>query len=488
MRLLAYLYSDPLLEPTPDPTLWGWECDRIYQDLASQTIYKPLDKIKKSGSGDIASGELIQCHNRPQLQQLLRDCQQERDRQMESAHYLLVRRLEELGDSVQEVSDRVAALEALGIRLILVEQTDPVDPGKSPLPTNLIPASAIPAADVRADMLRLIQEIQTQQRSRRIRQGHARNRVKAIPPPGKAPYGYRRGRNRYVVDRSTALVVKEFFEQFLLFGSLRGAVRHIAKKYGKRISPSTGQRWLTSPVYRGALEYKGGETIAETHEAILSSDEAAQVDRLLRRNRRLPSRSASAPRSLAGLVICQQCQSPMTVTRVVQSKVAQRNTTAVKEYLYLRPMHCPERSKCKAIAYDQILQTTIDRICEDLPRAVAGLALPDLDRVKQGISQAIAGKQQVISQLPELVNQGILDDASAQLRAYNLRTEIAELQNKLAQLPPVNLKAIAQTVSIPQFWLDLSESERRFYFREFLRQIELVRQESGWTIRLVFIF
>jgi hypothetical protein len=59
----------------------------------------------------------------------------------------------------------------------------------------------------------------------------------------------------------------------------------------------------------------------------------------------------------------------------------------------------------------------------------------------------------------------------------------------MAQLPPGNLQAIAQAVSLPQFWLDLSEAERRFYFREFIKQIEIMRQESkSWSVQLKFIF
>jgi predicted metal-binding protein len=343
----------------------------------------------------------------------------------------------------------------------------------------------LPASDVRADFLKFLQEMQHQQRSRRIRQGHARNRVKATPPPGKAPYGYRRSQNRYVLDRSTAPVVKEFFEQFLLYASLRGAVRYLQKKYGKKISVSTGQRWLTHPVYRGDLAYHNGDVIADTHAAILSRDEAAQIDRLLRRNRRLPARTASAPRSLAGLVVCGTCQSPMTITRVAPAK---SNRKVAKEYLYLRPTLCAQQPKCKAIAYEQILQTTITRICDDLPRAVATMQLPDMDGVKQRINGAIAAQQAILDQLPDLLTQGILDAETADLRAYKLRTVMAQLQSQLAQLPPVNLRAIAQAVSIPQFWLDLSEAERRFYFREFIQTIELERQEADWQLKLRFIF
>jgi DNA invertase Pin-like site-specific DNA recombinase/uncharacterized protein YfkK (UPF0435 family) len=449
MRIVAYLYSTPLLESAPDPAIWGWDVDRVYQDIASQAVTPQKDKEQKMP--------------RSQWEQLLRD------HQTEPVDYLLILRLEDLGDSIAEIRDRITQLESLHIPLVVLDTPLPPSPLSSPSPP------------LRSDLLTLLQQIQSNQSSRRIRQGHARNRMKALPPPGKAPYGYKRGKSGYVLDRATAPVVKEFFEQFLLFGSLRRAVRYLAKKYNKRISVSTGQRWLTSPVYRGDLEYHNGDVIPDTHTAILSREEAAQVDRVLRRNRRLPPRTASAPRSLAGLVICQACQSPMTVTRVA-------NTRQKREYLYLRPTACPQKPRCKAIAYDRILQTTIQRICEDLPRAVSSAPLPNMDSIKQGVESAIAAKQEILTQLPSLVTSGVLDQETADLRRYKLRTEIAQLQDKLAQFPPVNLKAIAQAISIPQFWLDLSESERRFYFREFIRQIELIRQEQDWELRLVFIF
>jgi DNA invertase Pin-like site-specific DNA recombinase len=452
MRILAYLYSDPLLEPTPDPLVWGWEVDRVYQD---QAIGQSAIKGSK--------------HDRPQWQQCMQDCQSE------PADYLLVRRLEELGDSVQEVSDRLAQLEALEIQLLAIEQSVSLTIAETAA------SSVLTANSIQANLLRLLQHLQREQRSRRIRQGHARNRIKALPPPGKAPYGYRRSQHRYVIDRATAPVVKEFFDQFLLYGSVRGAVRYLAKKYNKAIAVSTGHRWLMNPAYRGDLVYHNGEIVPDTHQAIISREEAAQVDRLLRRNRRLPPRTASAPRSLAGLVVCQDCRSPLTVARVATPRQQ-------REYLYLRPSNCPRQPKCSALAYEDVLQETIQHICTELPTAVAGMTSPDMDGIKQGIQGAIATKQTILEQLAPLVSNGILDQDTADLRAYKLRTELAVLQDQLAQLPPVNLQSIAQAVSIPQFWLDLSETERRFYLREFIRQIEVVRQPEIWNLKLVFIF
>ena len=430
MKIIVYIYTDPLLDTVPNQDEWGWEIDKIYEDLGKRT----------------------------QLQQLLTDCQ------TETINYLLVRRLEELGDSLSEVSDRLNQIETMGVMVIATQQ-----------------AYVSKSIQIPTELLQLLPEIQRQHRSRRIRQGHARNRLEASPPPGKSPYGYRRGQGKYIIDRTTAPVVKDFFEYFLLCGSVRATVRYIGKKYSKNISVTTGRRWLTNPVYRGDIAYQNNEIISDTHGAIISRAEAAQVDRLLRRNSRLPSRTASAPRSLAGLVICSQCQSQMIVTSVTQ-----RHQN--KEYLYLRATNCPQQPKCRAIPYQVVLEKTINNICRDLPLAVAGMNFPQLDVIKNSLGNNISRQQEILQQLPTLIETGVLDPETAKLRAYKLRTEISELQAKLAILPPVNLRSVAQAVSIPQFWLDLSEVERRFYFREFIQQIQIIRQNTEWDLQIIFIF
>jgi len=437
MKIIAYLYSDPLVDSVTSPAIWGWEVDRVYHDLGG----------------------------RQQLGELLSDCQGE------AADYLLIRRVEELGDSIREICDRLTQIAAKGIQIVATEQSY----------SSAQSTDGINDTNLQVSLLKLLGEIQREASSRRLRQCHARNRLKALPPPGKAPYGYRRGKDRYILDRSTAPVVKDFFEQFLLYGSLRGAVRYLEKKYSKKISVSTGRRWLTNPIYRGDIGYQNGQVISDTHTPILNREEAAQIDRLLRRNRQLPPRTASAPRSLAGLVVCGECQSPMGVTSVTRPRQDQ-------EYLYLRPIRCIKRPKCQAIAYEKVLDRTIQLICQELPRAVAGMNAPNLEGVKQSLCGEIDQKQDILAQLPALTATGILDAETADLRAYKLRTEISQLRSRLAALPPVNLQAIAYAVSIPQFWRDLSESERRFYFREFIRQIEITRQEKAWQLLLMFIF
>ncbi|WP_036486215.1 recombinase family protein [Myxosarcina sp. GI1] len=437
MKIIAYLYSDPLLESPPDKNIWGLEVDRVYQDI-----------------GD-----------REQLQQLIADCQ------AEAPNYLLIRRLEELGENFTAIGERLTLLESLEIEIIVTQQD-----------YNLSELELKNSREKLINLTQLLQIVKENLSRDRLKRGHARNRLKALPPPGKAPYGYRRGQDKYIIDKSTAPVVKDFFERFLLFGSLRGAVRYLDRKYGKKISPSTGRSWLTNAVYRGDLKYKTDEVISNTHAAIISREEAAQIDRLLRRNSRFASHSASAPRSLAGLVVCQQCQYVMNITRVTRHHQKQ-------EYLYLRCHQCPQKPKCKAIVYERILEQTIAKICLELPLAVAKLNIPNPKNIEQKIVQKITQKQEILAKIPELIAAEVLDRETALIRSYKLQTEISDLKAKTARLPPVNLQETVKAVALNQFWLDLSESERRFYFREFLKQIVLVRQESQeWDLQLVFIF
>jgi DNA invertase Pin-like site-specific DNA recombinase len=408
---------------------------------------------------------------RPQLQQLLKE------NQAHPADVLLVPSMDVLGDSLGQVIEFISALEAQGTTVVDLEATPAVGSTLTPSP-----------ASSRAALLQLAGAVQNRQRCRMLRAGHARNRLKTLPPPGKAPYGYRRGQERYIIDRTAAPVVTAFVEEFLLYGSLRGAVRFVERRFGKRISVSTGRRWLTHPVYRGDLQYGDGQVIRDTHAGIISRDAAAQIDRLLRRNSQLPPRTAGALRSLAGLVSCQACGSPMAI-----SKTTIRRQDKV--YLYLRPVNCPRQPKCKAIPYDLALQTIITKICQTLPQAVDKLQSRSNPQDDTDQSSAFAPfqaqieqKEAALAQLPSLIETGVLDQETADLRRYTLRGEISELQQQISQLPPVNLQELSQAVAIPQFWLDLSESERRFFFREFIRNIQIKREGDGWDIELVFVF
>jgi DNA invertase Pin-like site-specific DNA recombinase len=448
MRVVVYRYCSVSTSGSIWPEVFSdWTIDRFYQDFEMASV---LATGTNSG--------------RPQLEQLLCDCR------AVSGALLLVETWAELGDSMAVLEQVLAECEAIGLQVCALADGPP--------------APQFGGA-----------ELQKQLRSRSIQKGHARNRLQALPPPGRVPFGYVRSAQCYVIDPVAAPIVKALFDQFLLFGSVRGAVRYLQQNYGKTVSPSTALRWLTSPVYRGHLEYATGDIIRDTHGVIMSPDEAAQVDRLLQRNRRVPKRAASSSRSLSGLVICKICQSSMTVASVSARKKSKPT------YLYLRPTACQAcelglEKKCGAIGYDEVLKRVIDQICDELPKAIAPFPVEQLKQVSQQLEQQVLDKQKILAQVSELETAQVLDAETAMLRSYKLRAEISVLQSSQSRLPPTNLVSIADTVSIPAFWEDLSESERRFYLREFLRRVEWVRGDAidasstdqSWSVELVFTF
>ncbi|MGF1534914.1 MAG: recombinase family protein [Elainellaceae cyanobacterium] len=477
--IFAYHYRPyAAVESSTDPlNQWRQSADRVYQDI----------------------------QDRHQLQQMVQDCRQN----PQAVDVVLVYQLADLGESLQAVSDRLAEFSQLNIPVRVAAEAvvdsaldssaldssalnpPALNPSALNPPALDTPALGSPVdAEALSSGLQLAQAIEQQQRRQRIQQGHAKTRIQGQPPPGKAPYGYRRGPDRYSLDRSAATVVRAFFDHFLLYGSLRGAVRHLAEVHRKTISVSTGNRWLSSPVYRGDLAYHNGDVIPNTHAPILSRDEAAQIDRVMRRNRQFRPRTSTAPRSLAGLVVCGRCQTPMTVGQTTCKRGRQR----IKTYLYLRPSHCPygpqsnEGNRCVSLPYAEVLERTIARICSELAHTVGQSAPPPVEAIKMNLTHQIAEKQHILAQLGPLKDQGILDEQTSTLRAYRLQTEIAALQAKVGQLPPASLLSITQTVSLPQFWLDLSETERRFYFREFIQQISLTQSEDDWALALTYRF
>lgn len=432
MVTFAYIYTDPLVDRPTEKPVWGLAVEHVYEDIGQRLALEQCIRY------------LTYLDTKPQL---------------------LIRKLDELGDTCTEIRDRLQQLTEAGVTIIATEQG--YHSGQNSDPYQLV---------------KLFQDISDRHISRQIQRGQQKNRQNHRPPPGRAPYGYKRGKDQYQLDRSTAPIVAAFYEHFLLHGSLRVAVRYLESHFGKKIAVSTGRHWLTNPTYRGHLQYKDGSMIRHTHPAILSESEATQIDRLLRRNRSLPHRSASAPRCLAGLVKCRQCQQSLVISHVTQRRKA-------KEYLYLRSPHCAQPKKCPAIAYEKIFEATVQTICDTFPKLVAQQEFPP-PAISQGhLKQAIANKQNLISQLPELIAQEIFDEQTAALRKTRLETEIAQLHHQQNQLPPADLTAIAKTITLKQFWYDLSEAERRFYLREFVAQILITpNPQRPWQLELKFSF
>jgi DNA invertase Pin-like site-specific DNA recombinase len=439
MTIIAYIYTNPIVEKTPDTFFWGCEIEAVYQDI-----------------GD-----------RQQLAQLISDCEKN------APHYLLIRSLSEFGNSLFEINFAIAKIENLAIEIIAIEED-----------YNSSKFKIISESKDKEKLVNIWEEVREKLYRKKLIKSHGKNRLNILPPPGKAPFGYLRGKESYIINRATSPIVRDFFDRFLLYSSVSDSVRYLAEKYEKKIALSTAIHWLKNPVYRGDLRYKNQEIIADTHTSIITREEAAQIDRILKSHRLVKTRSVSANYSLAGLLKCQQCQSFFRVSKVTNKKYPEK-------YLYLIPINCLGDCDYKSIKYDLVFEEVINKICREFPLLTKNINTPDSALIKQQLETKIKDNQEILNKLKTLVIENILDEETASIRNYKINIEIAQLKQKIAQLPPDSLQNIASTISNPQFWHDLSQTECRFYLREFIKAIKIIPINTNfkkWEIALDFIF
>lgn len=437
--IIAYTYTEPFIDKIPDSFFWGCEVDRVYQDIG----------------------------NRKELKNLLKDCQQK------NLHYLLIRSLSELGNSLIEVIQIVNKIEEFNIEIITIEEN-----------YNSSKFRLIEDSKKRELLINIIQEIWKKIEKQKLKKAQGNNRLKILPPPGKPPFGYMRGKEGYIVNRSNVYIIREFFERFLLYGSLADSVKYIKEKFNKKIALSTAHYWLKNPIYRGDLVYKNQEIITDTHSAIITREESAQIDRILKSHRLVKPRSASANYALAGLVQCSQCLSSLRISHINKKKYQDK-------YLYLIPSKCQNKNTCKALKYQEVFERTINKICEQLPLLTQNCQGENPQCIKEKLSKKIEEKENLLLTINQLIKEEILDEETGSIRKYKIKQEISEIKQNIAQLPPDKLSQISTALSNPQFWLDLSATECRFYLREFVKKIKIMPMNEGnknWQIMVEFIF
>ncbi|HIK36509.1 MAG: recombinase family protein [Geminocystis sp.] len=424
---MAYFYKNPLINQETKLGCNIGRIEKIYQDI-----------------GD-----------RRQLRKLIEDCQNEKP------DCLMVSSLASLGDNLEEVEGIITHLESLGVEIIAANEGYKTSDFK-----------VVDTPTKRNKLREIWKQIEKELQRRKLILSHAIRKMETLPPPGRAPFGYIRGNKGYMIDPVNAPIIREFFRVFLLSGSLRRSVKYLEEKYQKKISPSTAKNWLKNPVYRGDLLYNKNTIVSDTHPPIITRQESAQIERLLRNNKKFAPKSVSSKHCLAGLLKCKSCQCPLRVNPV-------SNKTKGYSYLYLTPTNCPKNKPCKSLSYNSVLTRLIETIC-NLFEAIKETEterdkIEETRNIEREEIKKIKEKLEVIRRLED---EGVLEEEEAKKITYRLREKMSKMQQKINQMPPNTLGVIAKNLSNPQLWHDLSNSERRFYLREFIDTIEVNMGEN----------
>ncbi len=417
---------------------------------------------------------------------------------------VVVTRLDRLTRSLPTLRKTIAQLQEAGVGLVALD--DSID-------------TSTAAGKFQINILGALAEMEVDRLSERVRHGwdHLRDRKVAMNPP----FGYWKVNDRHEIDhrpflcllsdqkeRSKAQIARDIVEAFLSQRTLRLTMRVINEKYGIqtfahnqgthqkggrvarelfRFSPAGLRGWLTNPVLQGHLSYlRGGEykgrhqVIYNTHEPLISSEEAREIADILAHNAQVRGYGTTAQKyPLSGLVFCGECRS------ACYSLTGQNNYQRAKRLGI--PPEMNYYFQCKNWR----------------TRGCSQKAAARMERVEAAVIDALLARSEAIATIAATPDQEI---ESPELQA--LRTElayyqaapgdraaaiVAELENQIMALKQQGIQATkdqqqSQELLIACFsdrvyWKTLSDEEKRDIYRALVSRV-VIREGTVERVEL----
>jgi site-specific DNA recombinase len=337
-----------------------------------------------------------------------------------------------------------------------------------------------PQGKLMLNMLGSIAQWETDMLEDRVNHGWEYLR-KSKRAPGIVPFGYIRDQEQYLANKNNYFdtdltvweVAKDIINTFLIIGTIRGTVRELVKKYGKRKSDNkftnadfpreNGLKyWLLNPVIRGHIGYfyrdREKETILipNNHEALISNAEYIEIKKLIQLAKRAERTGERKP--LAGLVYCGICGAKYksyknrgNIIRWYCSDIHSPLPACIKSPA-ARNEYLEEKVIEELINRAEILNTT------QIQPSRAVKETPEILQLKETINSLI-----IIPQNPAITNAiSNLESQIAQLKAAQL--ESLESQH---QLKDDLIKAFQDK----EFWLSRDNETKRRTFRRFVSKV-----------------
>lgn len=445
--------------------------------LEQQTL-----RLKAAGATEIYTDvESGSKNSRPKFKKLLADCK------LGKISEVVVTRLDRLTRSLVTLRDTIDQLKESGV--ILRALDDSID-------------TSTAAGKFHLNMLGSLAEMEVDRLSERVLHGwqHLRDRQVAMNPP----FGYCKVDDKHTLDHqkflcllsdrselSKAELAQDIIKAFFQERSLRGCLRIINPKYGIfttanknetgekiggvisrglfRFSVGGLRNWLTNPVLQGHLCYlknrKGKrldpshwQIVRNTHEALITHEQALEIDTIIQHNRQVRGYGTQAQRfPLSGLVFCGECRSSCY-------SCAGRIGSSLTEFHYYfqcknaQTRSCPNRKmvrqeKCETAAIAALVQRAeqIANIAELPEQKIESVELREVRSQlaaleSLGYNPAIAkAKEQLKAQISNLEHQMVSDQTiSEDLREMHINT-FSSLPF-FETLPDLEKKAIYQAL------------------------------------------
>ncbi|WP_375470164.1 fdxN element excision recombinase XisF [uncultured Nostoc sp.] len=343
------------------------------------------------------------------------------------------------------------------------------------------------AGKFHVNMLGAVAEMESDRLSERIRRGkeHFRKEKRASHAPfGYIVKDYRLYPNRepflcLLADKkvySKADIARELIEHYITKKSLNEGCRYFQNRYGYSEFWQTAlKRWLTSPVLQGDLVYypksKNPEIHPNTHEALISREEAQTIKDILDFNRKVGGfghRRGVYP--LTGLVKC-ECGGGCVV--------ATGSKGVIKYFVCARTRlgRCERRHSVKIAELENaVIEALISRADEIALFANVGFVeeSPELQDLRIQLAELEA-----LTNTRRNVNPAI----SEAIR--KLRNQIEQLQQQSQNQDQININSrelLRLVASRHDFWAEQDTVQKQKFFRSL---VDYVLVSNGKILQVV---
>jgi site-specific DNA recombinase len=369
-------------------------------------------------------GESAKTTDRPEFQELLRFCEEHRDR----VNFVVVYNLSRFTRNAQDYALLLVALTRLGITVQSVnEQVSEGAVGK-----------------FTANMLVAVAQLENDAKSERTIAG-MRAAIDVGKWPFQAPIGYLtggRGRPSLVLDEARAPLVREAFELFATGSySKRDVVRRLAARglctrAGRPVSPQTLGAVLRNEVYAGRIWVPTWNLrTTGDFEPLVSEDVFDRVQRILTRRSRTitPYERNHEDFPLRRFVSCAACTTPLT---------GSWSTGRGRKYAYY---HC-RCERCRTVKVQKrVLEEKFVELLETLQPETAYLRLfnavvldvwrqrdADGRRLRQTLSGRIASLQARLGRVEDaFLHERAIDRRTFESQRDRLRAEISTIETEM---------------------------------------------------------
>lgn len=305
----------------------------------------------------------------------------------------------------------------------------------------------------------------------RTNRGWRTRKRRKRPACSAPPFGYRRTENgaRLELDPENYPNARIRIEAYLRNkGAVHAALVEIYQATGEKIPRTTFREWLKNPALRGHTLYRStGELCMDTHEGLISEEEAEQIESIIQRHKKIKGKAATREikNPLTGLLFCSACEGRL-------HRAPQSYKGTIYEYLIHSPP-APGTPQC-----EQKIKIKPDTVIKEVNFQLA--------RKAQEIASKISENP---SDTPKSLKESKLEASLQQLRETRRTTGMAALdsviqdaEDELLRLRRTRSQQSKQTIEREQrahwlareeLWAEATTEELYAIYQDFVRRVEV---------------